>query len=251
MSFNITVEGGTSVRLPTAGKYCDRDVVVTATGGGGGNTDLEDALVGGIATEEMTEYSNERVTKIRDYIFNGYRNLQAINLPNVETVGSYAFNECTKLTEIDLQKCTAISTYAFAVCKAMTKANLPNVETIGQYAFTQNAALAEFTAPLLTSIERQVFYFCNALVKLDFQSLTTIAVYGCTNARSLTTVIIRTPTVCTLANVNAFNGTPIASGTGYIYVPAALVDTYKAATNWSTFSTQFRAIEDYPEICGG
>lgn len=28
--FNITVEGGKSVRLPTAGKYCDRDIVVTA-----------------------------------------------------------------------------------------------------------------------------------------------------------------------------------------------------------------------------
>ena len=34
MSFNIEVEGGTSVRLPTAGKYCDRDIVITATGGG-------------------------------------------------------------------------------------------------------------------------------------------------------------------------------------------------------------------------
>lgn len=34
MSFNIEIEGGTSVRLPTAGKYCDRDIVVTATGGG-------------------------------------------------------------------------------------------------------------------------------------------------------------------------------------------------------------------------
>lgn len=31
--FSIEVEGGTSVRLPTAGKYCDRDIVVTATGG--------------------------------------------------------------------------------------------------------------------------------------------------------------------------------------------------------------------------
>lgn len=35
MSFNITVEGGSSVRLPTKGKYCDRDIIVTATGGGG------------------------------------------------------------------------------------------------------------------------------------------------------------------------------------------------------------------------
>lgn len=33
MSHNITVEGGSSVRLPTAGKYCDRDIVVTALGG--------------------------------------------------------------------------------------------------------------------------------------------------------------------------------------------------------------------------
>ena len=29
---NITVEGGTSIRLPTAGKYCDRDILITATG---------------------------------------------------------------------------------------------------------------------------------------------------------------------------------------------------------------------------
>ena len=34
MSHNITVEGGSSVRLPTAGKYCDRDIIITATGGG-------------------------------------------------------------------------------------------------------------------------------------------------------------------------------------------------------------------------
>lgn len=44
MSHNITVESGTSVRLPTAGKYCDRDIVVTATGGGEAAEDL-DALL--------------------------------------------------------------------------------------------------------------------------------------------------------------------------------------------------------------
>lgn len=40
MSFNIEVQGGKSVRLPTKGKYCDRDIVVTAMGGGGGNSRL-------------------------------------------------------------------------------------------------------------------------------------------------------------------------------------------------------------------
>lgn len=41
MSFNITVEGGSSVRLPTKGKYCDRDIVITAEGG---TEDLDDVL---------------------------------------------------------------------------------------------------------------------------------------------------------------------------------------------------------------
>lgn len=40
MSFNIEVEGGSSVRLPTAGKYCDRDIIITALGGGGGSMEM-------------------------------------------------------------------------------------------------------------------------------------------------------------------------------------------------------------------
>lgn len=42
MSFEIEVQGGSSVRLPTAGKYCDRDIVVTASGGGGGGYTQEE-----------------------------------------------------------------------------------------------------------------------------------------------------------------------------------------------------------------
>lgn len=41
MSHNITIEGGTSLRLKTAGKYCDRDIVVTSSGG---TEDLEAVL---------------------------------------------------------------------------------------------------------------------------------------------------------------------------------------------------------------
>ena len=44
---------------------------------------------------------------------------------------------------------------------------------------------------------------------------------------------------------------PTGAKDGYIYVPRALLsDTdetkdYRRATNWSTFATQFRALEDY------
>jgi hypothetical protein len=61
-----------------------------------------------------------------------------------------------------------------------------------------------------------------------------------------TTLILRNTTqIVTLNKTNAFADTPIASGTGYIYVPSALVDSYKAATNWSSYANQFRALEDY------
>ena len=33
-SHNITVSAGSTIRLPTAGKYCDRDIVIKAKGGG-------------------------------------------------------------------------------------------------------------------------------------------------------------------------------------------------------------------------
>lgn len=36
-----------------------------------------------------------------------------------------------------------------------------------------------------------------------------------------------------------------ASGTGYIYVPAASVDVYKNVGGWKAYAAQFRALEDY------
>lgn len=49
---NIEVAGGSSVRLPTAGKYCDRNIVVTATGGGD-FSEIESKMSNG-----FTDYSN-------------------------------------------------------------------------------------------------------------------------------------------------------------------------------------------------
>ena len=65
------------------------------------------------------------------------------------------------------------------------------------------------------------------------------------NNRALIALILRSETMATLAGTNALSSTPIASGTGYIYVPSALIEDYKVATNWSTYADQFRALEDY------
>jgi hypothetical protein len=53
-------------------------------------------------------------------------------------------------------------------------------------------------------------------------------------------------TVCTgvppTLGSNVFYNTPIANNTGYIYVPAASVNTYKSASGWSDFESRIRAI---------
>ena len=125
------------------------------------------------------------------------------------------------------------------------------VESIGRYAFKGCTALTEVDFPAATSIGRYAFEGCTALTKADFRAVTSIddqAFYWCSK---LTTLILRSETMATLISTKTFTDTAIKKGTGYIYVPSALVDSYKAATNWSTFANQIRAIEDYPDITGG
>lgn len=56
MRHNITVESGTSIRLPTAGKYCDRDIVITATGGGG-----DSELPSGYIRADYVQFTGEQI----------------------------------------------------------------------------------------------------------------------------------------------------------------------------------------------
>lgn len=58
-TFNIEVAGGSSVRLPTAGKYCDRDIIVTATGGGGGAS--IDGIPNGYARCDYIQFSGNQL----------------------------------------------------------------------------------------------------------------------------------------------------------------------------------------------
>ena len=54
MSHNVTVQGGKSVRLPTAGKYCEQDIIITAEGGGG-------ELPSGYTRVDFIEFSGEQL----------------------------------------------------------------------------------------------------------------------------------------------------------------------------------------------
>ena len=79
----------------------------------------------------------------------------------------------------------------------------------------------------------------------DFSNLSRIENLGFAYSGLDNLILRNSKEVPRLINVSAFSSTPISSGTGYIYVPRDLIESYKVASNWSSFSNQFRALEDY------
>ena len=141
----------------------------------------------------------------------------------VTSVGSGAFQFCSALTTANFPVAASVGYGAFQFCSAMTTANFPAATGIGNFAFKSCFALTTANFPVAASVGYGAFDSCS----------------------QLTALILRAETMATLRSTNAFNNNPIKSGTGYIYVPRALVDNYKAASSWSTYAAQFRALEDY------
>ena len=164
--------------------------------------------------------------------YNSAKNLIMSNssIPNIFTDDtikilqlSFPFNSI--LQKINLPECTSIgSGYAFYNCTSLTIVDLPKCTSIGTKAFKQCINLTTVNLPECTSIVDSAFY-------------------GCTN---LTTIILSSNQVVTLNNINAFTNSPIANGTGYIYVPDNLVDSYKSDTNWSTYANQIKPLSELP-----
>jgi surface protein len=105
-----------------------------------------------------------------------------------------------------------------------------------------------------------MFINCYELKKIDITyynlSSTSYTYSWCKNCYSLKTLIIRGFSKTTLHNgafTNCYHLTGTVNSTYnpdglkdcYIYVPRSMVDTLKAATNWSTYADQIRALEDY------
>lgn len=99
----------------------------------------------------------------------------------------------------------------------------------------------------ITMVGKYAFCDCAKLTSADLSSVTTIGMCAFMRCSRLTALILRKSTLVTLEATTAL----LSASKVYIYVPSALVDSYKTATNWSSYASKIRAIEDYPEICGG
>lgn len=226
--------------------------------GGGGYTvdDIASGLVFGdlyFSTNVIAAYSfyNDtgitsvdapNVTTIGTYAFYNISNITSINAPNVTTIGNYAFT-APKVTKLDFPLLTSIGTNCFTNCPSIKNVNLPELGAVGASCFGY-IGVRQLVIPKATSVGNSALTNSKSLKYVDLPKCTAIANYGLRNNSLLETLILRSETMCTLSKY-ALNSTKIANKTGYVYVPSALIESYKVATNWSKMSTQFRALEDY------
>ena len=193
--------------------YATATVNVPSTGGG--NEDLISFIQGDITTLNIPDGT----TKIGDGVFKNYTRPKSVIIPNsVKSIGSSAFNGCSSLTDITIpDSVTNIGIYTFSGCSSLTDITIPDsVTNIDIYAFKDCKALTEVTIGNgVTNIGDAAFYNCS----------------------SLTSVTIKATTPPTLGSIAFSNGNNCP-----IYVPAASVDAYKTATNWSAYADKIQAI---------
>ena len=186
-------------------------------------------------------YSNDRITTVGACAFLGCQALTAIDLPNVTQVKRNAFESCPLLQTINLPKVTDLGGWVFTN-SAIQQADFPLVTTMGDGCFNKARNLTSANLPLVTALPADSFRN-SPIQTADFAAVININRTAFTDCTSLETLIIRTPSVCVISDISvALRGSKIAAGTGYIYVPDNLVDSYKTATNWVALANQIKPI---------
>ena len=205
------------------------------------------SAVEGITAEDLSGVLDEQESKLNALLESLDRKAAGGGAVSSDVEISLLTREITEYSNPTLEK---LGAYAFSGTK-ITSLNLPALTTIAGYAFYECTTLTTVNFPLLTEIPYNGFRAFKGLVQADLPAVTKIGSNGFYQCTALETLILRSSSLCALVTGTVLTGSKIESGTGYVYVPAALVESYKAASNWSNYADQIRAIEDYPEITGG
>lgn len=218
----------------------------------------------------LTSVSFPNLQTINSYGFYSDANLVMTEwiFPKIKTIGNYAFRYDYAIDgDIVLPTtCTSIGQYSFGSCDGITSFRADGaITTLGTYTFTGASGhvmqVREIHMPNLgTSIALNLNFgsataanACQNLEICDIGKAKSIAANTFANCYKLQTLIMRRTSVTTCANVSAFLNTPVRGRSGLtatIYVPSALIDSYKAASVWSTINgygyVTWAAIEDSP-----
>lgn len=198
--------------------------------------------------------------------FSSCTSLPCVSFPKMSSLAINMFFNCKNLSSVSFStSLSAIPSSCFYSCTNLRDVSFPGVKNIYRAAFYGCTALATVSFPAATSISQSAFYgavvgklvfpsattlgsnITDYAAEVDLSAKPTIPANAFTGDYNMISLVLRNASQLTLANVNALTGTPIASGSGHIFVPADLVDTYKSATNWTTYASQIVSVTEYPK----
>lgn len=163
------------------------------------------------------------------YIFKArYKNMQNIFTQYLQD----------KIINFENTTLTTLKPYTFYRTVELKTIDISGVDgTVNGYALEQNNGLKSIKLSY-SNFESHAIEANNAVttIELTNNNLITLAPQAISQVNSLEHVIIRSNEVAALSSTDIFSGSYIRSRLGGIYVPTALVEDYKAATNWSYFN---------------
>ena len=223
----ITPEGTKSLTITANGTVTEdvstyKNVEVTvAVPASGGDVDKTAALLDGT----ITAYSNSELTEIREKAFYGCKKMTSVDLPNVTTLGADAFYECKWLETVNIPKLTAIPYQCF------------------YYGFSLPDKLV---FPVCKSVAGYVISYAETK-SLDILGGGQIESFAFYRASYFNTLILRnTETITTLQAAPSSIWQDYTAVT--VYVPDALLESYKTATNWVKMAGQIKGLSEYKGV---
>lgn len=151
---------------------------------------------------------------------------------------------------------SSATNYCFMNCVNLSAVSLPICSVVGYSTFA-GAGLLTVNLPKCTIVDQSAFMNCKSLSVVSLGSgcsavdnIAGSAFYGCSNLKSLYLLAEGDNGLYGLTNSTAFTGTPIANGTGKIYVKATMYSSYMTYINnsyygysaWSYFKSRFVSI---------
>lgn len=123
----------------------------------------------------------------------------------------------------------------FRGCSSLTEVNFSNITSLGmQYLNNTSLVMAVFHEGFTT--HGNLNYYTSKLIELvDFPSTVTSIGENNFTSTSNCVIVCRATSVPTLGRNNG--------GAKALYVPAAAIDNYKSATNWSAYANKIYPIE--------
>lgn len=171
--------------------------------------------------------------------------LQMISIPNgVKKIGGFLLRNSNSLPHITFpNSVTEILRYAMTSCQSIDEIIIPDaVTSLSDYTFdTCLTAQKLVIGSGITTIPNNFASTCYSLIRIDFPAgITSIGASAFANCQGVLWYnFTHCPAVPTLANTNAFTG---INANCKIQVPAALVDEWKAATNWATYADHIEGV---------